>query len=254
MLNRKQLKAEAKTIIKGAAVSAYVFSFIFIVISWVISLLSEFITGATAADLSQLLGREISFPTLGLSPMMVTFISILLALISQILSAGYVIYHQGVRHGKTMPYATLFDGFTFVGKIIILKILVFAYTFLWSLLFVIPGIVAAYRYRFALYNLCENPQLSPSEALRMSKAQTRGYKWELFKLDLSFLGWSILCVLTLEILSIWLMPYIQQTDIGFFEESKRRSGVGYMPTGDGQFHRDDRFDSNEEPRSYDPER
>lgn len=256
MLNRVQLKAEAKTITKGAAVSAYVFTLIYLVISFVLTGISEFATGATAADLSMMLDMEIPFPTMGLSPLMVTFISILIALISTVLSAGYVIYHLGVRKGRTMPYATLFDGFTFVGKIIILQILIAVFTFLWSLLLFFPGIIAAYRYRFALYNLCDNPQLSPSEALNMSKAQTRGYKWQLFVLDLSFLGWNILCALTLGILSIWIMPYIQQTDIGFFEEIKRRSGVGYLPTEDGQFHRDDRFEQGggTDQNTYDPER
>ena len=59
--------------------------------------ISEFATGATAADLSMMLDMEIPFPTMGLSPLMVTFISILIALISTVLSAGYVIYHLGVR-------------------------------------------------------------------------------------------------------------------------------------------------------------
>lgn len=258
MLNRTQLKAEAKTITKNAAVSAYLFTFIYLLISLVLTLVSEFATGATAADLSAALEMEIPFPTLGLSPVLVTFLSILISLISIILSAGYLIYHMGVRKGRIMPYATMFDGFTFVGKIIVLEILVFAYVFLWSLLFLIPGIIAGYRYRFALYNLCENPQLSPSEALRMSKAQTHGYKWELFVLDLSFLGWNILCALTLGILSIWIMPYIQQTDVGYFEAIKRASGIGYSsPANDGEFHSDDRFNggSNEDSASsYNPER
>lgn len=82
----------------------------------------------------------------------------------------------------------------------------YIFVFLWSLLFIIPGIIAGYRYRFALYNLCENPEMGVMEALNMSKAQTRGHKWELFVLDLSFLGWIILCGLTLGILSIWIMP------------------------------------------------
>lgn len=259
MLNRAQLKAEAKSITKGAAVSAYIFTLIYLVINFALSLVLEFATGATAAELSTALEMEIPFPTLGLPPLMVSFLSILISLVTVVLSAGYAIYTMGVRKGHTMPYATLFDGFTFVGKIIILEILVFVYVFLWSLLLFIPGIIAGYRYRFALYNLCENPQLSPSEALRMSKAQTRGYKWELFVLDLSFLGWSILCGLTLGILFIWIMPYIQQTDIGYFEAIKKASGIGYMPpSDDGEFHSDDRFNggshSDDSNRSYDPER
>ena len=256
MFNRVQLKAEAKSITKGAAVSAYVFTLIYLVINWVLTLVLEFATGSTAAELSALMEMEIPFPTLGLPPLMVTFISILISLVSVVLSAGYVIYTMGVRKGRTMPYASMFDGFTFVGRVIILQILMAVYIFLWSLLLFIPGIIAGYRYRFALYNLCENPQLSPSEALNMSKAQTRGHKWELFVLDLSFIGWNLLCGLTMGILSIWIMPYIQQTDIGYFEACKKASGVGYIPPADdGQFHSDDRFSGGgDSTRSYDPER
>jgi hypothetical protein len=57
-----------------------------------------------------------------------------------------------------------------------LSILQSVFIFLWSLLFVIPGIIAAYRYRFAMYNLCENPDLIIVESLDMSKRQTEGYK------------------------------------------------------------------------------
>lgn len=259
MFNRVQLKAEAKSITKGAAVSAYVFTLIYLVITFILNMILEFATGSIAAELSAVMEMEIPFPTLGLSPLMVTFLSILISLVSMVLSAGYVIYTMGVRKGRTMPYATMFDGFTFVGRIVVLEILIFVYVFLWSLLFFIPGIIAGYRYRFALYNLCENPQLSASEALNMSKAQTRGHKWELFVLDLSFIGWSLLCGLTMGILSIWIMPYIQQTDIGYFEACKKASGVGYIPPADdGQFHSDDRFNDSfggdSSTRSYDPER
>ncbi len=256
MFNRVQLKAEAKSITKNAAVSAYVFTLIYLARGWALNLVLEFAPGATAAELSTVMEMEIPFPTLGLPPLMVTFISILISLVSVVLSAGYVIYTMGVRKGRSMPYASMFDGFTFVGRVIILQILMAVYIFLWSLLLFIPGIIAGYRYRFALYNLCENPQLSPSEALNMSKAQTRGHKWELFVLDLSFIGWNLLCGLTMGILSIWIMPYIQQTDIGYFEECKKASGVGYVPPADdGQFHSDDRFSGGDDStRSYDPER
>ena len=60
------------------------------------------------------------------------------------------------------------------------------------MLFILPGIIAAYRYRFAVYNLLENPDVGILEALRMSKWQSNGYKFQLFALDLSYLGWDLL--------------------------------------------------------------
>ena len=139
-----------------------------------------------------------------------------------------MLYHLGVRRGEEMPYATLFDGFGFIGKLILLNIVITLYVFLWSMLLIIPGIIAGYRYRFAVYNLCENPDMGVMEAISMSKAQTAGYKGDLFLLDLTFIGWNLLCSLTLGILSIWIAPYIIQTNIGYFQEIKRIKGIGWQ--------------------------
>ena len=106
------------------------------------------------------------------------------------------------------------------------------------------GIVAAYRYRFAMLNLCENPEIGVMEALNMSKAQTLGFKWQLFVLDLSFIGWNILVSLTLGILDIWVAPYRAQANIAFFQEIKKIKGVGFFPPrpeDDDQFRPHDPF-------------
>ena len=259
MLDRVQLKLEAKAITKNARVSAYLFTLLYLVIIMVLEGLDWLASGGMMAEYAYLYGdlemMELFqyLPRLSLPPVAITFISIVISLVSAILGTGYILYTMNVRKGLETPYATLFDGFLFAGKVILLQIVMGIFVFLWSMLFIIPGIVAGYRYRFALYNLCDNPSIGVMEALNMSKAQTRGHKWELFVLDLSFIGWSILCSLTLGILSIWIMPYMQQTDIGYFEAIKRMSGIGFHePEDDGQFHSDDRFDGG--PASYDPER
>ena len=123
------------------------------------------------------------------------FVSILTSLLGMVLSAGFVLYCMAVRRGERAEYLTLFDGFSFVGRIILLNIVEYLFIFLWSLLFVIPGIIAAYRYRFALYDLYENPGIGVMEALEMSKQQTLGYKGQLFLLDLSYTGWYLLASL-----------------------------------------------------------
>ncbi|MBR4211175.1 MAG: DUF975 family protein, partial [Oscillibacter sp.] len=86
-------------------------------------------------------------------------------------------------------------GFAFAGKIILLTVIKFMLIGLWSALFVIPGFIAFYRYRFALYNLLEHPELSVTQALDMSKYQTRGFKGQLFALDVSYLGWALLAAI-----------------------------------------------------------
>lgn len=116
-------------------------------------------------------------------------------MMSLVLGAGYVLYCMAVRRGERAEYITLFDGFSLVGRIIGLNIVMYIFIALWSMLFVIPGIIASYRYRFALYNLLENPDMGIMEALNRSKEQTYGYKGQLFLLDLSYLGWGLLALL-----------------------------------------------------------
>lgn len=121
-----------------------------------------------------------------------TFLSILTTLLANVLSAGFILYCMAIRRGERCEYLTLFDGFSFVGKIILLSLLIQCITSLWAMLFIIPGIIAHYRYRFALLNLYENPELGILDAMQLSSRQTYGYKFQLFRLDVSYLGWSIL--------------------------------------------------------------
>ena len=237
LLDRISLKREAKDVVKCARVSAYGFTLLFLAISWLLNGLSDFVSlneelvyniyYTTGVDLSFLILHR-TFP-----PLLVTFVTVIVALLGVLLGAGYCLYHLGIRRGEEMPYLTLFDGFSFTGKLILLALVRYIFVFLWSMLFIIPGIIAAYRYRFAVYNLCENPEMGVMDAINMSKAQTAGFKGTLFVLDLSFLGWSILCWLTLGILSIWIAPYREQANVGYFQEIKKVKGIGYQPPQDG---------------------
>ena len=140
-----------------------------------------------------LLDVLISFlPSEGLAGMFITTLS---ELFSWVLGAGLVLYFMGIRRRERMEFATLFDGFSFAGKLIALNLVVNAFTALWSLLLVFPGFIAFYRYRFAAYNLYENPDIGIFEALDRSKRQTRGMKMQLFNLDLSYFGWIVLAAL-----------------------------------------------------------
>lgn len=95
------------------------------------------------------------------------------------------------------------------------------WVFLWSLLFLIPGIVKAYSYRLAFYILADNPDIGVREALNESKRLTDGFKWDLFVLDLSFLGWAILANLTFGIGYFWLTPYMEITLANAYKEILR---------------------------------
>lgn len=164
------------------------------------------------------------------------------------ISIGHDRFCLKLVDGEQAQFEDLFSAFDIFGSAFVLNLLIALKVFAWSLLFVIPGIIAAYRYRFAYYNLCENPDMGVMEALNMSKAQTNGFKWQLFVLDLSFLGWQLLCALTLGILSIWVQPYVTQTNVGYFLQIKAAKGIGWTPHDpeeDHTFRPNDPFDNTD---------
>ena len=253
VLDRGSLKRESKVLLKTAQVSPYLFTLVLLAIMFVINGISDYVQmdDEFAYVYSLRFDMDLSFLALhrAFPAFAVWFVSIVCTLLGVVLNVGASLYHLGIRRGEEMPFVTLFDGFAFVGKIILLFIVQYIFILLWTFLLVIPGIVAAYRYRFAMLNLCENPEIGVMEALSMSKAQTLGFKWQLFVLDLSFLGWMLLCGLTLGILSIWVQPYILQTNVGYFQQIKAAKGIGWTPRGpegeDHTFHPNDPFDNTD---------
>ncbi|MCD8248949.1 MAG: DUF975 family protein [Lachnospiraceae bacterium] len=102
---------------------------------------------------------------------------------------------------------------------------------LWSMLFVIPGIIASYRYAMTPYILAENYDLSMMEAISESKRLMRGNKWKLFTLDVSFIGWILLSDFTLGIASLWVNPYQEAARAAFYREiSEQRYSRPHVET------------------------
>lgn len=103
-------------------------------------------------------------------------------------------------------------------KSIVLSLFTSLFVALWTLLFIIPGIVKAYAYSMGFYLLNQDPSLSGREALDKSKEITQGYKKDLLLLDLSYLGWYFLGIFTLGILWLWIIPKHQTAKILYFDE------------------------------------
>lgn len=117
---------------------------------------------------------------------------------------------------------TVFNGFK-DGYRNIVKVMFFRdlFIFLWSLLFIIPGIVKSYEYRMVPFILSENPGMSKDEALKASSRMMYGQKWKTFVLDLSFIGWNLLSLLTLGILGVfYVAPYAHSTNAALYETLK----------------------------------
>lgn len=118
-------------------------------------------------------------------------------------------------------------GFAFkkgvYGKVVLTLFLRQLYIFLWSLLFIVPGIIKAYEYRMVPYLLADDPNMPRQDAFRISKEMMYGNKWEAFVLDLSFFGWEILSACTCGILGIFYVnPYVYATNTELFLELKNQ--------------------------------
>lgn len=99
-------------------------------------------------------------------------------------------------------------------------LLVQIFTALWTLLLIVPGIIKAYSYTLTPYILIDNPELSPREAIRRSQQMMKGQKFNLFYLQLSFIGWFFLACLTGGIGFLWLVPYYQTSQAVFYQNIK----------------------------------
>ena len=84
----------------------------------------------------------------------------------------------------------------------------------------IGGIIFAYAYKMVPFLLHDYPELTAKEALKLSREMMKGYKWDLFVLDLTFIGWALLCILTLGIGVLWLAPYIYSAEAHFYDDLK----------------------------------
>ena len=98
--------------------------------------------------------------------------------------------------------------------------LMYIFIALWSLLFLIPGIIKMFSYAMTPYILEENPELTAGEAIDRSRAMMKGHKFDLFWLYLSFIGWFFLGFLTLGIGMLWISPYLETAQAAFYEEVK----------------------------------
>ena len=138
---------------------------------------------------------------------------------------GYSIVMLSVMRGGEMNIGGLFDGFNDLGRSVGTKLLQAIYTFLWTLLLVIPGIIKNYSYAMTDFILKDQPELANNAAIEKSMAMMDGNKMKLFLLDLSFIGWAILCLFTFGIGFLFLQPYVQSAHAAFYEDLKAQTVV-----------------------------
>lgn len=146
-----------------------------------------------------------------------TLFTTVLPLVLGYWATSYFIYAY-VNLGETVNSLDVFKETKFEAYVqYIAKVVVsHVFIFLWSLLFVIPGVMKAYSYTLVPYLAVDRPELGILETLKESERLMRGYKADTFVLDLSFIGWEILNSFTLGILGFWLVPYKELAKTGLY--------------------------------------
>lgn len=210
ILNRPAIKAEAKSFI-GQNARWWKMTLATIAIYLISSGFSIYVNIATVIN------RDDPSTTVGYSSSVIT----LLLIPFTIAASGYYLNH--IR-GFNPEWKSLYkEGIDNYGSYLVTGVLVNVFTFLWSLLFVVPGIIKALSYSQANYVIHDNPRLKGKEAIEISKRMTNGFKGDLFSMYLSFIGWYILVGLTGGILSIYVTPYVETTAAMYYENLKRYS-------------------------------
>lgn len=267
-MDRAMLKADAKAALREARPNPYLVALVYLGIVAVLGILQSKLTGVVidydtyynhlmpalqrgdfeyVADMYRYYAPAPANQLIG----------VLISLMSMMLGVGYIINTLHVSRREENSIGNLFDGFAMFFRVLWLQILIWLFTALWSLLFVIPGVIAALRYAQALRILIDDPSKGALQCIRESKEMMRGHKWELFVLGLSFIGWYILIGLAAgvvaavigsfgsnsvgitaatqvasSLLSIILVPYVQVTFSGYYNAlAGWRAGAGSAPSG-----------------------
>lgn len=210
ILNRPAIKAEAKSFI-GQNARWWKMTLATIAIYLISGGFSIYVNIATVIN------HDDPSTTVGYSSSVIT----LLLIPFTIAASGYYLNH--IR-GFNPEWKSLYkEGIDNYGSYLVTGVLVNVFTVLWSLLFVVPGIIKAIAYSQAKYVIHDNPRLKGKEAIEISKRMTNGFKGDLFSMYLSFIGWYILVGLTGGILSIYVTPYVETTAAMYYENLKRYS-------------------------------
>ncbi|OJV64568.1 MAG: hypothetical protein BGO41_13245 [Clostridiales bacterium 38-18] len=129
---------------------------------------------------------------------------------------GIAFFYLNLLREDEARVESLFHGFKRFLDALISHILITIFTFLWFLLLIVPGIIAGLSYSMTYYILIDHPELSPIEAIRLSKELMNGHKGELFILWLSFIGWFFLGIITFGIGLLYAIPYFNTTLAEFY--------------------------------------
>ncbi|CAI9386852.1 DUF975 family protein [Niallia sp. Sow4_A1] len=206
----KQIKTEARQALRGYWGKGVFISFIYFFVSMVLTTIVDILF---SGGIHNWLYQEYS-------PVGSEFGNFIISLLYIPLTVGIIWFYLGLVRTENPQVSQIFSIYTNVAlsvKLIGTNIMIGIFTFLWSLLFLIPGIIKGLAYSQTMLLLKDNPEFGIFEAITESRRRMDGYKWKYFLLGLSFIGWGLLCILSIGIGFLWLVPYVYTANATFYE-------------------------------------
>ncbi len=229
MLTASDYRAKAREALKGNWGIAVGTAFAVQAISVVLVVIAVLIL--VASSLSNLNSYTYGEPTFSTTGILLYLVMIIVALfVSYTLAIGFNYFTLNLARGNEFKFDNIFSRFNKIFKIFGLYFMMGLFVSLWSLLFLIPGIIASYRYIMAPFIMAEDPEAGILEAIGKSKEMMKGYKWKFFCLEISFIGWILLSVFTANIGLLWVIPYMQTAFAAFYLEVSGQSGQNGQKT------------------------
>ena len=228
IIDRTAAKLQAKQLIRESQPSMLTAALLYTLLTALIGWLSLRLTGVDTNTMNEMLQLASEGNSEAVVEMMTkatpsagaSLIDSLLRLAMAVVGVGFSLFVMNSVRRSQPALGNLLDGFGMFPRVLFLIILQIVFIFLWSLLLVIPGIVAAYRYSFAVYVMIDHPEMSAMDCLRESKRLTTGYKRQLFLLDLSFIFWFLLTMIPVVgyIAQVYVTPYMESARVLYYEQ------------------------------------
>ena len=228
IIDRTAAKLQAKQLIRESQPSMLTAALLYTLLTALIGWLSLRLTGVDTNTMNEMLQLASEGNSEAVMEMMTkatpsagaSLIDSLLRLAMAVVGVGFSLFVMNSVRRSQPAIGNLLDGFGMFPRVLFLIILQIVFIFLWSLLLVIPGIIAAYRYSFAVYVMIDHPEMSAMDCLRESKRLTTGYKRQLFLLDLSFILWFLLTMIPVVgyIAQVYVTPYMESAKVLYYEQ------------------------------------
>ena len=228
-IDRKWIKRDAKDAMRTHRPSIYLIALVFLAIALVLELLDTKLQfpGVSMQEMYKAANddaamEQMLYHAMANRTMLGSFLSLAISVMSLMISGGFVLSCLCVARRSEANVGTLFEMCGWFFRFLWLCVLMSIFIFLWSLLLIVPGIIAAYRYSMAIFIFCDDPEKGALTCIRESKAMTMGYKGQLFVLDLSFIGWYLLCIIPF--VEIFVAPYVLTTRANFYRALRGEFG------------------------------